>query len=192
MRTHGTLLRWDAARGFGFIQPAGTGGEVFVHISAFPKDGRPPAPGELLSFEIEPAPDGRTRAARVMRTGRRPDAAARPARASAPRPAFRTRRRGRVGLVAAVVLALAAVFGWQAWSQGGADAAPDPADAAPGPLGASLDDADVPSAGFQCDGRTRCPQMSSCAEARYFVRHCPGTEMDGDGDGEPCEQQWCD
>jgi hypothetical protein len=44
---------------------------------------------------------------------------------------------------------------------------------------------------FTCDGRTRCSQMSSCAEATYFLRHCPGTQMDGDGDGEPCEDQWC-
>lgn len=44
---------------------------------------------------------------------------------------------------------------------------------------------------FQCDGRTRCPQMHSCAEATYFIQHCPGTQMDGDGDGLPCEDQWC-
>lgn len=44
---------------------------------------------------------------------------------------------------------------------------------------------------FRCDGRTHCSQMTSCAEARYFLRHCPGTEMDGDGDGVPCERQWC-
>ncbi|UWX04032.1 excalibur calcium-binding domain-containing protein [Pseudoxanthomonas sp. NC8] len=47
------------------------------------------------------------------------------------------------------------------------------------------------SAAFRCDGRTQCPQMTSCAEATYFVQHCPGAEMDGDGDGVPCEQQWC-
>lgn len=44
---------------------------------------------------------------------------------------------------------------------------------------------------FSCDGRTRCPQMKSCEEARYFLAHCPSVEMDGDGDGIPCEQQWC-
>lgn len=44
---------------------------------------------------------------------------------------------------------------------------------------------------YQCDGRTRCSQMSSCSEARYFLNHCPGVEMDGDGDGVPCEDQWC-
>ncbi|HEV2708378.1 MAG TPA: excalibur calcium-binding domain-containing protein [Pyrinomonadaceae bacterium] len=44
---------------------------------------------------------------------------------------------------------------------------------------------------FQCDGRTRCSQMTSCAEAMYFLKNCPGVEMDGDRDGIPCEQQWC-
>jgi hypothetical protein len=44
---------------------------------------------------------------------------------------------------------------------------------------------------FKCDGRTRCNQMTSCAEAKWFLEHCPGVEMDGDHDGVPCEQQWC-
>jgi hypothetical protein len=33
--------------------------------------------------------------------------------------------------------------------------------------------------------------MTSCAEATYFIKQCPGTQMDGDGDGVPCESQWC-
>jgi hypothetical protein len=44
---------------------------------------------------------------------------------------------------------------------------------------------------FSCDGRTHCSQMRSCAEATYFLKHCPNTRMDGDNDGVPCEQQWC-
>lgn len=47
------------------------------------------------------------------------------------------------------------------------------------------------SSRFSCDGRTRCPQMTSCEEATFFIENCPGTEMDGDGDGIPCESQWC-
>ncbi|MCH7387744.1 excalibur calcium-binding domain-containing protein [Acinetobacter modestus] len=43
---------------------------------------------------------------------------------------------------------------------------------------------------FQCDGRKHCSQMRSLEEARWFVRNCPDTEMDGDHDGEPCEQQF--
>ena len=44
---------------------------------------------------------------------------------------------------------------------------------------------------FNCDGRQHCSQMTSCAEAKYFIRNCPNTKMDGDHDGVPCERQWC-
>lgn len=53
---------------------------------------------------------------------------------------------------------------------------------------------DVPNseaAGFHCDGRTYCSQMTSCAEAKYFLAHCPDVKMDGDHNGIPCERQWC-
>ena len=46
-------------------------------------------------------------------------------------------------------------------------------------------------AAFRCDGRTHCSQMTSCAEATYFLKNCPGTKMDGNHDGIPCEKQWC-
>jgi len=44
---------------------------------------------------------------------------------------------------------------------------------------------------YRCDGRQYCSQMTSCDEATYFIQHCPDTKMDGDGDGVPCESQWC-
>lgn len=44
---------------------------------------------------------------------------------------------------------------------------------------------------FRCDGRTRCTQMRSCDEAKFFLQQCPGVQMDGDHDGIPCELQWC-
>jgi hypothetical protein len=47
------------------------------------------------------------------------------------------------------------------------------------------------SASFKCDGRTHCSQMASCAEAKFFLRNCPNTKIDGDNDGIPCEMQWC-
>jgi endonuclease YncB( thermonuclease family) len=45
---------------------------------------------------------------------------------------------------------------------------------------------------YKCDGRTYCSQMTSCEEATFFLQNCPGTKMDGDDDGIPCERQWCD
>ncbi|MCX7556369.1 cold shock domain-containing protein [Xanthomonadaceae bacterium JHOS43] len=37
LRHVGTLTRWNEARGFGFIAPSSGHGDVFVHISAFPR-----------------------------------------------------------------------------------------------------------------------------------------------------------
>ena len=47
------------------------------------------------------------------------------------------------------------------------------------------------SSSFKCDGRTHCSQMTSCAEATFFLKTCPGVKMDGNNDGIPCEKQWC-
>jgi hypothetical protein len=44
---------------------------------------------------------------------------------------------------------------------------------------------------FRCDGRRQCNEMRSCEEAMFFLQHCPGTELDDDKDGIPCEVQWC-
>ena len=44
---------------------------------------------------------------------------------------------------------------------------------------------------YSCSGKIHCSQMTSCAEAKFYLRNCPGTKMDGDGDGIPCESQWC-
>ena len=44
---------------------------------------------------------------------------------------------------------------------------------------------------YVCDGREYCSQMTSCEEAIFFINNCPNTKMDGDGDGVPCEKQWC-
>ena len=39
-----------------------------------------------------------------------------------------------------------------------------------------------------CGAKTRCAQMSSCDEARHYLRVCGLKYLDGDGDGNPCEQ----
>jgi hypothetical protein len=62
-------------------------------------------------------------------------------------------------------------------------AAPDSYEAGSPDRGAGL--------AFTCDGRTRCAEMHSCEEAKFYLEHCPNTKMDGDQDGVPCESQWC-
>lgn len=43
---------------------------------------------------------------------------------------------------------------------------------------------------YTCDGRTHCSQMRSYEEAVFFINNCPGTKMDGNHDGRPCEKQF--
>jgi restriction system protein len=44
---------------------------------------------------------------------------------------------------------------------------------------------------YSCRGKTHCSQMNSCEEAKFYLRNCPGVKIDGDGNGLPCEKQWC-
>jgi len=66
MRIGGTLSKWNDDRGFGFIKPARGGPDVFVHISEFPEDGKPPRIGEKLTFELETDDKGKARAVRLL------------------------------------------------------------------------------------------------------------------------------
>ncbi|GAB2501096.1 cold shock domain-containing protein [Pseudoxanthomonas sangjuensis] len=178
-RTHGTLSRWNDDRGFGFITPAADSDEIFVHVSAFPRDGVRPRVGELVSYEVEEGNNGKPRAVRVMRPGGQ-RAARTPQRRNLPETGS-----GFAGrIVALLAIGTIGAVGYKAYTARQAAtrfAAPEPsASAAP------------PAAGnkFQCDGREYCSQMTSYEEAVFFIRHCPNTKMDGDSDGNPCESQF--
>mgnify|MGYP001275810938 CR=1 FL=1 len=188
MRYEGRLKKWNTERGFGFIAADDGGAELFVHISAFARDRRTPTIGEALSFEVEPGRDGKKRAVHVLRPGEQAVSRSEPRhnvrRHSAEResdPGFF--RRLLAGLL---VCALA----WLAYGQYAKRAARyDSALPAP-PLSLSSAKLPVPS-DFRCDGRNMCSQMTSCREATLFLQNCPGMKLDGNGDGVPCEQQWC-
>jgi cold shock CspA family protein len=180
MRIEGTLAKWNDDRGFGFIAPRQGGPEVFVHISAFPKDGHRPAIGELLSFEIEADSNGKKRARNLLRPGR---PSAHVARQQAP--SRRTEGQGILGR--AIPFALLAGLAFYGYGEYSRPVAPLPAVDAQ----AEQPRAEAAMPSFHCDGRTHCSQMTSCAEATYFLRNCPGTKMDGDHDGIPCEEQLC-
>ncbi|HEY4083924.1 MAG TPA: cold shock domain-containing protein [Burkholderiaceae bacterium] len=198
MRYSGILRSWNDERGFGFIAPEQGGREIFVHISALPRDGTKPVVGEKLSFEFAKGDDGKLRAVKVHREAlgpperRRPE---QPVERFSRTPPMR-RSRSRVGRLAGVVLAVT-VVGYL-YNRFGPHAPPPPqvaelvmpsaARTSTMPL-ATPDAAPIPT--FQCDGRQYCSQMHSCKEAKFFLKNCPGTRMDGDHDGVPCEQQWC-
>jgi cold shock CspA family protein len=186
MRIEGTLAKWNDDRGFGFIAPTQGGPEVFVHVSAFPRDGQRPKLGERLTFEIEIDRDGKKRAKNILCPGR-----------STLRPShLREPRRGRekqslLGRIVTLgVVVTLSVYGYGVYSHRAT-----PKDTVSTPQEAVADHSKDrgTSSTFRCDGRTHCSQMTSCAEATFFLRNCPNAQMDGGKqDGIPCEEQWCD
>lgn len=199
MRFEGRLAQWNDERGFGFIEPTQGGERVFVHVSAFAPADRSancrPRIGDRVSFEVAQDDQGRKQARHVAR----PDALQRPTAAPARRTPSRSAPRhavdagGGFGRWVGVLLALLLIVatGWkgtQWWAAYGWRQSP-----ASTPWVAESGQAAVPAQTtvFRCDGRTFCSQMTSCAEATFFLRNCPNTKMDGNRDGVPCEQQWC-
>lgn len=66
MRLCGILRSWNDERGFGFIEPAKGGKDIFVHIQAFPPGSGRPMIGQILTFEIGLGPNGKKRAHSVQ------------------------------------------------------------------------------------------------------------------------------
>jgi cold shock CspA family protein len=182
MRIEGTLSRWNDDRGFGFIIPTQGGQEIFVHISAFPKDGVRPTLGEKLTFEIETDNNGKKRAKNLFCPER--PTVKRPPPAPSRRPAS-YHRKERLGFFARAIL-LGVVVWLVAYGYGEYTRR-----AVPLTANSARPEIQKSSQTYTCDGRTHCSQMTSCAEATFFLRNCPNVQMDGNNDGVPCEQQWC-
>lgn len=196
MRIEGTLAKWNDERGFGFISPTKDGTpDVFVHVSAFPKDGQRPSIGELLSFEIKTDKDGKKRATnllfptRVIRLSTRQH-----------EPSGRRKNSSFLGRIVSLVVVVALVaYGYGKY----AHRLETPENIAATQKAVAIhsnentvssefhSSENAVSSDFHCDGRTYCPQMTSCAEATFFLKNCPNVKMDGNYDGVPCEQQWC-
>ncbi len=61
--TIGTVKFFDAARGFGFIEPEDGSKDAFVHISAVERAGRGSLnEGQKVSYELQPGQNGKSSA----------------------------------------------------------------------------------------------------------------------------------
>jgi cold shock CspA family protein len=151
-----------------------TGSKAFVHISAFAKRPQRPLVGELVTYEVGPDERGRPRAVNVRFVDRKrirePN--------STPSLGFL--------VVGAVSACLIVMVGYVRIGH--------PNSSIPASIDKLISHRDAlrENPAFRCEPRkTYCSEMSSCAEAYFHQERCGGTKMDGDGDGIPCEQQWC-
>ena len=115
MRFEGLIKSWNDERGFGFIEPAQGGQEIFVHIKSFrQRDGRPQV-GQRVTFEVSLNQDGRKRAHAVE-----PMRATRAAPARRPAGAAQWGTASYFAIPAFLVVYLAAAVAWRvpAWVAG--------------------------------------------------------------------------
>lgn len=114
----GRLAEWNDARGFGFIEPAGGGRRVFVHVSAFQGDGPRPGSGDAVGYELGAGQDGRPRAVRARLLHEASASTARTPRQAKRMPQPGAVRRGRpaaLPFVPVVVFALFLVLAIAVW-----------------------------------------------------------------------------
>jgi len=181
----GTLKKWNDERGFGFIVPNRGGEEVFVHISSFPPGGSRPRRDEPVTFEVETNRQGKKCAIKILRPVRAPAARLSPV---APGDSHHTRS-FLAGLGSVLLIGVVGAYGYVEYRR--APEVHQPTHELRSFNGATVPRPHPVESDKRCDGRTRCPQMTSCAEATFFLNNCPGVEMDGNNDGVPCERQWC-
>ena len=195
----GKLVRWNDEKGFGFVRVEHENRDVFIHISALKNMGRRPVVGDVIYFDILVGIDGKDRAVNASIDGvksvlysteslaltpKEKNIKAANHRGTHRKPFLnRYQQKNKVKTVYWLIMAMfvVIVFGYDRLSD-----KLQLINYRPATLTNQLK---RPS--FQCQGKTRCTEMSSCEEAMFYLNNCPGTEMDGDRDGIPCEQQWC-
>ena len=185
MNHYGNIKKWNDERGFGFIQEEQTNTEYFAHISSFtPKTPRPQI-GERVIFDTITSDKGRKEAKNIYYL-ERPKPQNR--RADSQKNHRETSNNRMLPLLESLLSILViAGIGYFIYNKFFTEKSSSNISTSP----ASVSSEHRSAQNYQCDGRRYCSQMHSCEEAKFFLKNCPNTEMDGDHDGTPCEQQWC-
>ena len=192
MMHKGQLKSWEDDKGFGFIQCNDLKQDTFIHISTLKAMSRKPKVGDFIYFEVETQVNGKSRAVNCRIEGVAAKAN------SAHKPRYQQRHKPRIHrnntapkskLVLILVVIAIFVFVFQRLGLvTHSSPVQHPVDTT-APKGSLLNRAFTETnSQFSCDGRQHCSQMTSRAEAVYFINHCPNTKMDGDRDGIPCER----
>lgn len=180
----GQLTSWKDDKGFGFIQSSELKQDTFIHISTLKSMSRKLKVGDFIYFEVEKQANGKSRAINCRIEG----VAAKPAQRHKPR-IHKNNSAPKSKIVLILLVIAIGAFGYQRLGLSTTTTTPvQHILNTPAPSGSLLNRAFSESnANFSCDGRQHCSQMTSRAEAEYFINHCPKTKMDGDRDGIPCE-----
>ncbi|MCC4833720.1 excalibur calcium-binding domain-containing protein [Shewanella sp. 10N.7] len=188
----GKLVRWNADKGFGFIKPDSIGSkDIFIHISILKHMARKPVVGDQINYFSEIQSDGKVKAIKANIEGVA---------------VISTRKSNRVHhrqgnnksssgmLIPLLVILALGIFGFQKYKEMTATPVLTNQDIEQMEWQPAVQNSNpiTSQPTFRCEvGKTHCSHMSSCEEATFYNNNCPGTKMDGDRDGIPCERQWC-
>ena len=196
----GLLKAWNDEKGFGFIKSDTLAHDTFIHISALKHMSRKPKVGDTIYFEVATQPDGKSKAVncRIEGVAALKDTPKKSIHHRVAKSNFTNSFLGKVASISIIaVLGFIVVNKYNHYQSNEQFNRRTPVI-----TNADIDtfDEQYPKAvipksvipkstqNFTCDGRQHCSQMTSRAEAVFFINNCPNTKMDGDGDGDPCER----
>jgi len=174
----GLLKAWNDEKGFGFIKSDTLAHDTFIHISALKHMSRKPKVGDTIYFEVATQPDKVTHK--------------KPNHHRVAKSNFTDSFLGKVASISIIaVLGFIAVNKYSHYqsSEQFNNHTPVITNADLATFDEKYPKIVIPqnTQNFTCDGRQHCSQMTSRAEAVFFINNCPNTKMDGDRDGDPCE-----
>ncbi|NHQ84743.1 cold shock domain-containing protein [Iodobacter sp. HSC-16F04] len=173
MRYQGRISEWKDERGFGFITPNGGGPKVFLHISSFSRRARRPVVGVFVTYELYTDEIGRPKANAAQFVGELK---------------YKSQESNPIIFIIFTILLVmfVAYIAFVRISHPGSTVTASVYKIF------SAREALRSNPQFQCEPeKSSCSRMSSCAEALFHQERCDVSNMDGDRDGIPCEQQWC-
>jgi len=177
----GKLKRWNDNKGFGFISSVHGRRDIFIHISALKRINRRPLVGDIITYQVHTDTDGKQRAVNANIEG------VTEVKIS-PKRKYVKQKTGSNWI--SKVLSISMVVGigiivYEKYVKNSDLQKTVTTQISPYAI------KEQNTASYRCAGKVYCSEMTSCDEAKFYQRSCPGTKMDGDGDGIPCESQWC-
>ena len=209
----GKIVRWQDDKGFGFVKSDDFDKDIFLHITALPKGSPKPNIGDELVFQVQNTPKGlqvtkaryqnqadNTVGNDVLQAGfhleleRDENIPSQPKRTSANHSSRHQTRQSKStsgdfkGLLSIVfsVLMLGGI-GYYAYNDISHRFSSKPQSALTQNIIDTPNNTASANLNFKCDGRQHCRLLLSREEDEWFSKNCTETKMDGDGDGDVCE-----
>ncbi len=183
---NGEIAKWNDEKGYGFIKPDSGKKEIFIHISAFSTRNRRPAIGDRICYEsiIETSGKEKAKFASFLNRVETDFNTENHVNYRNCNSGYRQMRKVVGKFVLIVVVPLAIAYSCISKNDSHKNAPESKRQYAPHEIKTEE------KAPFHCEGKRHCGQMNSKEEAQFYLQNCPTDGMDGDNDGNACEQQF--